>query len=110
MLHDQRVICDCVMISVLQTGHGALLSVTRGWEVNQIVTCIPSETLGLFQERNGKSPTVGMVLLHHMRVKDNKKSQAESPSFLQLRGAVSFYITVPGHMAREENSPTTALP
>lgn len=71
MVHDQLVICDYIRISILQTGYAAPLSVTWGQEVNQTITCIPWGSCGLLH--SGKSPTVAMVLLYHMRDKDDKK-------------------------------------
>lgn len=41
----------------------------RGQEINQIVTCKPREFCGLLQESGGKSPSVAMVLLYHIRDK-----------------------------------------
>lgn len=102
MVPDQSVICDCIMISIFQTGCAAPLSVAWGPEANQTVTCISWESCGFLQESSGKSPSVATVLFYHMRDKDDTKSQVESGSFLQLRRAVSFYITVVGHMARKK--------
>lgn len=110
MVHDQLVICDYIMISVFQTGYAAPLSVTWGQEVNQTVTCLPWESCGLLQEISGKSPTVAMALLCHMRDKDGTKKQVESAFFSWLRRAVSFYTTVVGLMTRKKRTRKKFLP
>lgn len=69
-MHDQWLFWDCA-ISV------ALLSITQGWEVNQAVTYIPLESVGLFQQSNGEPSTVRMLLQYHTQDKDNQKSPTE---------------------------------
>lgn len=46
-----------------------LHSALQGQEVNQTVSCKLREFCGLLQESGGKSPSVAMVLLYHIRDK-----------------------------------------
>lgn len=56
------------------------------------------------------SPTVEMMLLYHMRDKDDTKNLVESAFFLWLRRAVSFSTTGVGHTTRKKITRENVLP
>lgn len=88
-----------------------LHSALQGQEVNQTVSCKLREFCGLLQENSGKSPSVTMVLLYHIRDKgDWYKKPVERAFFLRLRRAESFSITIVRHMTRKKISRKKILP